>query len=198
MAETKPADWAQIEADYRAGVKTLRQLASEHGLTEGGIRKRAKKEDWERDLAAKIRERADALVRKDAVRSQERKTLCVPEKTIVEANAEIQVVVRRGQKADITRARKIVMSMLEELELSCGPENAAMLAEFGEIMREPDERGQDKRAELYSKLTSLSGRAKTMKDLGDSLKSLVALEREAFGIDERKAPDSQTVFNMQF
>jgi len=173
-------------------------MASEQGVSEGGIRKRAKKEDWERDLAAKIREKADALVRKEAVRNEVRKEQGVPEKEIVEANAELQAMVRREHRKDITRSRSIVMSMMAELELTCGPENAELLAEFGEVMREPDERGQDKRADLYSKLLSLGGRAKTMKDLGDSLKNLVALEREAFGIDERVAPESPTVFNMQF
>jgi hypothetical protein len=48
----KPAapDWERIELDYRAGVKTLRQIAAEHGITHGAINKRAKRDGWERDL----------------------------------------------------------------------------------------------------------------------------------------------------
>ena len=50
----KPApDWEKIEADYRAGIKTLRQIAGEHGVTHGAINKRAKRDGWSRaDLAA--------------------------------------------------------------------------------------------------------------------------------------------------
>ncbi|MNK86991.1 hypothetical protein D3C87_1069170 [compost metagenome] len=55
------ADWPVIEADYRAGIKSLRQIASQQGVSEGAIRKRAKKEDWQRDLAAKIQAKAEAL-----------------------------------------------------------------------------------------------------------------------------------------
>lgn len=53
MADTKPAkiapDWERIEIDYRAGLLSLREMAAKHGpLTEGAIRKRAKRDGWER------------------------------------------------------------------------------------------------------------------------------------------------------
>lgn len=49
----KPAaDWERIELDYRAGIKTLRQIAEEHGITHGAINKRAKRDGWERDLSS--------------------------------------------------------------------------------------------------------------------------------------------------
>ena len=62
-----PADWERIELDYRAGVKTLRQIADENGITHGAINKRAKRDGWERDLSDKIQRKADALVSKAAV-----------------------------------------------------------------------------------------------------------------------------------
>ena len=46
---SKTIDWERIEIDYRKGVMTLREMASQHGLTEGGIRKRAKTRGWKRD-----------------------------------------------------------------------------------------------------------------------------------------------------
>lgn len=63
------ADWAAIEADYRAGIKSLRQMAVQQGLSEGAVRKRAKKEDWARDLGPRIKAKAQSMVRKEAVRS---------------------------------------------------------------------------------------------------------------------------------
>ena len=36
------ADWEKIELDYRAGIKTLRQIADENGVTHGAVNKRAK------------------------------------------------------------------------------------------------------------------------------------------------------------
>ena len=50
-APAKAVDWERIELDYRAGIKTLRQIADENGITHGAINKRAKRDGWERDLS---------------------------------------------------------------------------------------------------------------------------------------------------
>jgi len=44
----KPIDWDGIERDYRAGVMSVREIARWYGITEGAVRKKAKKEGWER------------------------------------------------------------------------------------------------------------------------------------------------------
>lgn len=44
----KTIDWVAIEVDYRAGIKTLREIAGEHGITHPAITKRAKRHGWER------------------------------------------------------------------------------------------------------------------------------------------------------
>ena len=54
MTAPKIVDWEKIEGDYRAGVKTLREIAEERGITHGAINKRAKRDGWTRDLTAKI------------------------------------------------------------------------------------------------------------------------------------------------
>lgn len=41
-------DWQQIEIDYRAGIKTVRQIASEHGITHGAVNKRRLRDGWDR------------------------------------------------------------------------------------------------------------------------------------------------------
>jgi len=60
----KPApDWEKIEADYRAGVLSLREIADANpGVNHVAIARRAKRDGWSRDLSAKIRAKADALV----------------------------------------------------------------------------------------------------------------------------------------
>ena len=40
--------------------------------------------------------------------------------------------------------------------------------------------------DIYAKIISLPGRVKAMKDLSDTLKTLVGLEREAFGLNEKQ------------
>lgn len=191
----KPApDWEKIEADYRAGIKTLRQIAGEHGVTHGAINKRAKRDGWSRDLTAKIVAKANELVSKSAVSTPVSTESRISEREVVDANAQAIVSVRLAHRKDIQRSRSITMRLLEELELQSGRENAELLEQMGELMRREDDRGQDKLNDLYQKIISLPGRAKTMKDLGESLRVLVTLERQAFGLDDKdqKPQDSLT------
>lgn len=166
-------DWGKIELDYRAGIKVLRQIASEHGITEGAIRKRAKAEDWERDLGAKIQAKSDAIVQKETVRNLVRKEYSAyHENDLVTANAEITAAVRLEHRKDVQKLRLIAKKFAEELEVN-----------------ETD-------VSLPAKITSL-------KNLSDTTKTLIALEREAFGItattgldDDSANPARGTVFKI--
>ena len=82
------------------------------------------------------------------------------------------------------------MALLEELEQQTGAETVAMLEALGDMLRMEDDKGRDTLNDLYRKVISLPARAKTMKDLGESLRVLVTLERQAFGLDEK---ENQTV-----
>ncbi len=179
----KPApDWERIEVEYRAGVRSLREIAAEHGISHGAINKRAKRDGWERDLSAKIQAKADALVSKAEVSKQVSTETAATERDVIEANAAAIVQVRMTHRKDIARSRSIVMAMMAELEASCGAENAELLSSLGEMMRSPDEYGHDKLNDLYRAVVSLPGRAKTMKDLASSLAVLIDKEREAFSV----------------
>jgi len=47
------ADWEQVQQEYEAGEKSLRQIGRDHGITHTAVRKRAKAENWqEREAAA--------------------------------------------------------------------------------------------------------------------------------------------------
>jgi transposase-like protein len=183
-AKQKPdIDWIAIEREYRAGIKSVRALASEFGVTEGAIRKRARKDDWQRDLAPKIRAKADDLVRTATVRSVVRTENAISERVLVEVNAQVQTDIILSHRKDIQRARKVTMSLLSELEHQT--DNLDLYDQLADLLFAPEESGADKRNELFNKVISLSGRSSTMKTLADSLKSLIALEREAFGVDQK-------------
>ena len=177
-------DWERIEVDYRANVLSVREVGRLHSVSHTAIGNRAKDEGWTRDLGAKIKAKANAEVAKRQVATQVASLGRVSEKQVIEANAEAIVQVRLSHRHDIRRGRAVVSSLLSELEMSCGPETAAMLAEFGQLMRSEDKNGQDRRNDLYEKLMSMGGRVKAMKDLGDSMRVLVALEREAYGLED--------------
>lgn len=180
-------DWERIELDYRAGIKVLRQIAGENGISEGAIRKRAKRDDWTRDLSERIQEKADQLVRNEAVRNLVRKESSVSERVLVEANAQDQASVRLSHRKDIQRKRAIVASLMDELEAQVGPDNAALLSGLGAMLRNPDENGQDKLNDLYRRVISLPERARTAKTLAETLRITVDMERQAFGMDAKGA-----------
>ena len=48
-------DWEAIESAYRAGVLSIRDIGDKYGVTEGAIRKRAKKFDWVRNSGTQVR-----------------------------------------------------------------------------------------------------------------------------------------------
>ena len=186
----KDIDWKAIELEYRAGIKSSRALAAEYGVSEGAIRKRAKNEEWQRDLNPQIKERAENLVRTATVRNQVRAesgaTACVPasipERMLVEVNAQVQSDIILSHRTDISRARRLAMKLLGELEHQT--DELPLYEQLAELLYSPDDKGVDKRNELFNKVINLASRSTTLKTLADSLKSLVALEREAFGLNQ--------------
>ena len=184
MSEKKAPDWERIELDYRAGIKALRQIAGEHGISEGAIRKRAKRDDWARDLSERIQDKAEQLVRKDAVRSLVRTESAVTERVLVDVNAQAVADIRLAHRRDIHRARRLTNSLLSELEQQTDPATLELLIDLGEMLRSPDERGNDKLNGIYQAVISLPERSKTMKVLADSLSKLVDMERTAFGMQQ--------------
>jgi hypothetical protein len=180
--EKKAPDWERIESDYRAGLLSVREIASSQGISHVAISKRAKRDGWERDLSARIKAKAEALVTNRMVTDEVTKERAVTDKAIVEANAEVIANIRVAHRKDIARARSLAMSLLGELEAQTA--DLDLFEQLGEILRNEDDRGQDKRNDIYNKVISSAGRIDCMKKLGETLKNLVALEREAYGIAE--------------
>jgi hypothetical protein len=180
--EKKAPDWERIEADYRAGLLSVREIAVAQGVSHVAIGKRAKRDGWERDLGAKIKAKAEALVTSRTVTKEVTAQRVATDRAIIEANAEVIANVRIQHRQDIGRARTLAMGLLAELEIQTS--NRELLEELGEVLGGTDtESGlSDKMIALYQAVTSLPGRTKTMKDLGDTLHKLIGLERDAYNI----------------
>lgn len=176
----KDTDWERIECEYRAGVMSLREIAAAHGLSHGAINKRARRDGWTRDLAAKIQAKAELLVSKAQVSSEVSTARLVTEREVIEANAERIAQVRGEHRADITRMRALVVRLLAECEAESA--DPGLFEQLGDMMRSPDGGGQDRMNEVYRRAISLPQRIKGVKELVDTLRMLVALEREAYGI----------------
>ena len=186
----KVIDWESVEIQYRAGIRSLKDIGREFDVSDAAIVKRAKRDGWTRDLKAKIHAKAESKVSESLVSAEVSAQTRVREREVIEANANAVASVRLAHRRDIQRARSITVSLLGELEGQTGAETVELLQQLGVLMRSDDDKGQDKLNDLYHKIISLPGRARTMKDLGESLRVLVALERQAFGLDDKdNAPE---------
>lgn len=178
-------DWDRVEIDYRAGVLTLREMGTKHGVAESAIRKRAKRDSWVRDLSAKIKQRADDMVRKDEVRKEVRTEQKISERVEVEASAQVIANVRMAHRGDISRSRRLANMLLDELEGMT--EERGTLKELIEQLKD-DNDVPDAMLELAQKMASLPNRSKIMKELSETLKTLIGLERQAYSLDSDETP----------
>lgn len=154
-------DWESVEREYRAGQLSLREIAKAADITEGAIRKRARRDKWTRDLSVRVRE----AVRSELVRSEVRNTDPRTEQEIVGAAAMRSVDVILSHRKDIARFRNAASRLLSLLETDEVKE--------GEERMSPRER-----ATLLEQLSRVTVR-------------MIQLERQAFGLDDdAKAPDT--------
>lgn len=189
MTEKKQPDWEKIELDYRAGIKTLREIASEHGLSDGAVRKRAKRDDWVRDLTAKINKKAEDLVRKNEVR----KETAYSEREIIEANALNSANIQVTQRKDLTRFHAIANNLFEEMEAITGNDNAGVLKQLSAWIEDEGLTSEDAIV-MFERISTLPSRVKMAKDLADTLAKLIPLERTVYKMDveEKNSDDSLT------
>ena len=178
----KRPDWEAIESAYRAGVMSIREIASQYEITHQAISKRAKKEGWERDLKAKVKARAENLVAKREVASLVATEKAISERQLIEANAEVIANVRMEHRGDIRRARELTNNLFDELSAECA--DVPAVRKLGELMFSPDDNGRDKLNEIYHSIISLPERVKSAKSLSETFKNLVGLERQAYGLDD--------------
>lgn len=173
-------DWERVEREYRAGVLSLREIGLANGCSHVAVAKKAKALNWSRDLNAKIQIKAEALVNKAAVTKEVTASRLVHETEVVEANALAITNIRLGHRSDIAKGRRLVMELLDELQDQTS--SRELLAQLGDMLRSEDDKGVDKRNDLYMAVISLPERTKTAKALTEAMKNLFAMEREAWNI----------------
>lgn len=194
MAAPKKVDYARIEPGWRAGIKSPAQLAAEYTEATGisvshtAINKHFKGRNIPRDLADKVRSKAESMVLEAMVTGKVSAETTKPDLAIINVNAELQANIEIGQRKDIGRSRKLVVKLLDELEEQT--DKVHDLEELGEMMRKENDAGVDKLNDLYHKVIGLSGRISNMKALTEALKNLIGLERQAYNMDAPVKPPS--------
>jgi hypothetical protein len=173
-----------MEPAWRAGVVSVLQLSKEYGVSRAAILKHWDKANIGRDLTAKIRAKAEALVTQSAVTPKvtpEEKR--VTENAIIDANAKMQADIILNHRIDVPQKRELVAKLfaevdaitdggdlLEQLTLALGQNDDVLLAK------------------AIKKVASLPMRIKGTVELVGAYKTLIGLEREVFGIKGESTP----------
>lgn len=161
MAEKPAIDWDAIEREYRAGQISVRAIATEHGISETAIRKRAAKHGWERALADRVREAVrEKLVRSDSGSQSGSQAPRVDDAEIVEQSSLVGLEVVLSHRRDISQLRGIASIIASRLAAHLNGEPVD-----GGFMSDKESVG-----DLLEKLTRVRSK-------------LIPLERQAFNLD---------------
>jgi hypothetical protein len=209
--EKKPIDWEAIETDWRAGIKSVLQIANEQGnVSHTAINKHFKKLNVPRDLSAKIKARSDAIVSAAMVSAKVSVETTPKDAEIIEVNAQMQAAVLLSHRSDITRYRALATKLLGEIEIETdNPESFAELAEViiwrsgedGEVQTKEEVARMTRMQKLFDMVMSNPGRVESLKKLSETMKNLIGLERQALGLKDDyqpPAPDSKPRSRAEF
>lgn len=201
LSAKKPTDWEAVEIHFRAGIKTLRQLGDEYGVSHVAIQKKAKALGWTRDLTEKIQQKAKEIVARRTVESVRKpvvtsgvtkepvtkKQQLTDAQTVTEYGA-VLANVEMTQREDVSLSADVARSQLIELQLLGDPRFRQALEALADAMDEsgPDEKGNwkvDKDAELFRYIISLPGRTKMLKEITGSQGIAIPLQRKVNRMD---------------
>lgn len=182
-----------LEADYRSGALTLQQLATTYGISVATITNYASHFNWERDLKARVRERAKEKVAESLAAQElaELRSGKVDTEQAIEVAATIQKNVILQSQKRLQRLQKHLDGMIGEFEAQAmSPQDiedvAVLVAMTQGQMNEVESSPAvvERRVASFKKLLSLGDRLGSFKTIADITKTLMGIERQAFGIQD--------------
>lgn len=148
MTDKKPSvDWDEIKRDYLSGSMSNRELAAWYSISEGAIRKRAKKEGW-------VKTGTQPEVR------TEPQTITIVQTPVTPETTSPEAIVGRG--------RNLTLRLMDELEAT-----TSKLGELEMIIDTAvDGEDADNKREALKQAISLKQRAEVLKSLALAAKTL--------------------------
>lgn len=206
MAAPKKVDYDRIEPHWRAGIKSPQQIAEDYtqetgiSVSRAAIIKHFAKLGIPRDLSAKIQAKADSMVAEALVTGKVSTATTKRDIEVIDTNATVQANVRVSQQKKIDTSIELVDLLTAQLI-----DVAGQREDFEAVIEEmTDDDKSDKRRSMLMRAISLPTHASTAANLAASLKTLVTLQREAYGIkvdqanpnDDGANPARGTVFKI--
>lgn len=168
--QNKEIDWKGIETDFRAGVMTIREIARWYQISDTAIHKKAKAEGWERKPKQQT-----PFEEAKAQRAAPLQGDIIPPASV-------------KPEALTDRARTLTGRMLDELETV-----TSHVGELEEMICQ--EEGDPRRRQALLRALALSERAKTLKDIATTMKTLNEAAAPAGGKKEEAQRNAETAAN---
>ena len=181
-----PPDWDRISRLWSSGVPT-QVIATQTGLAASTIALKARSGKWVRDQDALL---TAADVRKHAFRVGVSRVLALDpadaEDLIDEARTlndhDLQAIIVQLHRRHVTKYRTLADTLFEELRAATeGREIYEQVAALASLTA-GDPTASDQISRLYAKIVSLPQRISSLKQLVETAKIIVAIERESFGL----------------
>jgi hypothetical protein len=182
-----PPDWAAIELAFRSSKIALRKLADEFGVTEGAIRKRAKRFAWTRELIPRINERTkEKVLDPTSVPGYKLETAeeqLEQEEAFIEQAANRAAAVLLTHQALLTEAKQAAMGMVQHIlrQVKESGLPTVMLDDNGKVVIGKD--GQPVEAVLGP-----LAYVKPLKEVAQTMAIIVDLERKTYNIGDTPPP----------
>lgn len=166
----KLIDWDLIHRLYLANQLTIRQIAKECGVSDAAIRKRAKAHGWQRDLSGPIKARTQAKI----------------------AMAEVAAIASlAAQEKVAARSAELTAEAIEHAsDIAAG-----IVVRHRSDLKKHVERSHVIGERLDTMIREASGLkdmaiiTQCFKSLVEAQSRIIALEREAFGLDDKDGSD---------
>lgn len=177
-----------IEPLYRAGklsnCEICRQYEEDHKgqkkwkptVSESAIRKRAKEKGWEKNLASKVKQQVKENLVRHEVRDLHNSHQVASDQEIIKKAAEVGSGVILRHRSEIKALLAIEDQLLSQIETA---QKSYMANYQGQIISQEVE-------------LTVKEKSATLKDLADVRAKRIALERQAYNLDEDGAGTSKS------
>lgn len=175
MPAKHKVDWAAVEPVWRAGIMSKLEMSKVFGISRAALDKHFDKLGIERDLSERIRSAARAKVARDQVTAM---VAPISEREIVAVNAALSADVQQRHRGQLEAAQSLAYRLMGELEATTG--KPMELADLIRAVQDHDPGALP----AVMRFASLSNRVGTAEKLAKTFAALIALERQAYGLDE--------------
>jgi predicted transcriptional regulator len=170
-------DWEAVEPLFRAGVRSIREIAKQFCITESAIRQHAKKYGWTRELSDRVRKEVrEKLLRSEAAQNAAQ----VSDAQVVEAASLAGFQVVQSHRTDINRLRQLAADMITDL--------TECREKYDKIEEAICEDTKDDvtlaRRSMMRKAVSLHSRSGILLNLSTAISKMVTLERIAWNLND--------------